>query len=380
MPHVDDGTLHALLDGALRAEEPERAAAVGSHLEGCPDCRARLDAAAAVRDRAGHALGLLDADLRPDFQEVLTRAGHDRRALLAGQARRTRAVAWAATVVLALGTGYLVRDRLVGDPPAADPVAMRAMDTQRTEARDYAAPLATEAPPATESSAGTPAPVPEPDSEPPATPAPGSPTAPTTAPARAADMPRVAELEVEPAPVVGTVLRERRLEAPASVAALRAGDTRAMRGVSVRADASVSPLADQADAAGDAWRAVEIEEALALMGGSLYRLPDAAILETQAHGTDEHARVRTRQRLPGGAEVLVTQSMADVRDADRVMARTDAGHPALDAVTPEADAHAPATEVPVRVLRSRYWLTLQGSLPAAALEALAAAADSIPAP
>jgi hypothetical protein len=127
MPHVDDGTLHALLDGALRAEDPARADVVEAHLQSCPDCRA----------------------LRPDFQEVLVRAGgtlrqegaDDRTSRLRRHARTTRAAAWAATVVLALGTGYLIRDRLVTDtPPAATTTARTTTaEARRTPMGDAAA-------------------------------------------------------------------------------------------------------------------------------------------------------------------------------------------------------------------------------------------------
>src|SRR5688500_13699953 len=42
MPHVDEGTLHALLDGELA---PEALAEVRVHFATCPSCAARLDEA-----------------------------------------------------------------------------------------------------------------------------------------------------------------------------------------------------------------------------------------------------------------------------------------------------------------------------------------------
>src|SRR5690606_32012518 len=64
MSHVDDGTLHAYLDGALDAlsdagELPDgmTGADVTSHLSTCADCRARLEAERAVRESAGAVLG-----------------------------------------------------------------------------------------------------------------------------------------------------------------------------------------------------------------------------------------------------------------------------------------------------------------------------------
>lgn len=370
MSHVDDGTLHALLDGALHAEDPERAAGVEAHLGRCADCRARLDAAAAVRDRAGQVLDLLDADPRPDFQEVLARAGHDRRGALARQARRTRGAAWAATIMLALGTGYLVRDRLVPDPRAAEPAA-RAVDTTAAEAR-------AETPGSARARAAD---------EPPLAPPPAQPDrqaparepdrAPATAraieSARPVDTPRPADPEIDVAPlIVTTAAGERRLDAPMPTAALRTGVTRAT-GVAGGAPGVVAPPGDLSIEEGRAWRLVTLDEALTLMDGTLYRLPNAEILEVAASGADAHARVRSRQRLPGDLDVVVTQERADVAEADRAAA-TGA------APAPEAGAYAPAPGDVVRVLRSRHWLTLQGSLPAHTIQALAAAAAPVPVP
>ncbi|NIP77733.1 MAG: hypothetical protein GWM90_00430, partial [Gemmatimonadetes bacterium] len=49
---MDEGTLHALLDGALRAESPDEADRAEAHLRACEDCRARYERAAELRDAA----------------------------------------------------------------------------------------------------------------------------------------------------------------------------------------------------------------------------------------------------------------------------------------------------------------------------------------
>lgn len=121
MAHMDEGTLHALLDGALRAMEPERAEAVQAHLESCAECRARAEEAARLRGRTDEILGVLEPSVTPDFEEVLVRAGARGRAPTSGllrQHRWTRGLAWAATIVIALGTGYLIRDQVVPGPAA----------------------------------------------------------------------------------------------------------------------------------------------------------------------------------------------------------------------------------------------------------------------
>lgn len=136
MPHVDDGTLHALLDGALPAEDPRRAAAVEAHLRDCAECRARSEAAASLRERSNGVLGLLEPEVAPDFDEVLVRAGRSGPGhRQARQARWTRGIAWAATIVLALGTGYLIRDRLVPEREAAAALESVTAEAVRGEPR-----------------------------------------------------------------------------------------------------------------------------------------------------------------------------------------------------------------------------------------------------
>ncbi|HEX2165818.1 MAG TPA: hypothetical protein VHG09_01150 [Longimicrobiales bacterium] len=111
MSHVDDGILHAYLDGALDAlgdagELPDGASAadVVAHLSSCADCRSRLEAERAIRESAG--LVMLDlprpSDALPEFAGA------------AAPQRRRRAgwipVGWAASVILAIGAGWLGSD------------------------------------------------------------------------------------------------------------------------------------------------------------------------------------------------------------------------------------------------------------------------------
>ena len=99
MRHPDDGLLEEQLDGEL-AEDAARE--LGVHLAACPACRERLEAARALRAEADDLVAALGdptprprADALPDS---LRRA--PRREM------PWRAVAWAASVVLAVGVGY----------------------------------------------------------------------------------------------------------------------------------------------------------------------------------------------------------------------------------------------------------------------------------
>jgi hypothetical protein len=96
MSHVDDGTLHAYLDGELPAVEQAR---VEAHVADCPACRARLEEERALIERASHLLGLAQPPERaaPPLHQL-------RQPRLIWRLRFP--LAWAASLVLAVGLGY----------------------------------------------------------------------------------------------------------------------------------------------------------------------------------------------------------------------------------------------------------------------------------
>ncbi len=124
MSHIDDGLLHAYLDGALHAEDPAEAERVERHLAVCDDCRARLETAQRLRMEADLLLeAATPAELdMPPFEVIAARAastdtspngdaGANTR--IANRRRRlnvTRTLAWAASIVLALGMGWWARE------------------------------------------------------------------------------------------------------------------------------------------------------------------------------------------------------------------------------------------------------------------------------
>lgn len=110
MSHVDDGTLHAYLDGEL---SPPEAQGVEAHVAQCPVCRERLDEERALIARASELLSRAappERDLPPfrlgDIQPPVR---------LWWQVRLP--LAWAATIALALGIGTYVGGRRVGRTP-----------------------------------------------------------------------------------------------------------------------------------------------------------------------------------------------------------------------------------------------------------------------
>lgn len=105
MPHADEGTLHAYLDGELPSAERKT---LEAHLAECASCRTQLAEERALLERASTLLGATRPVERPvpPFEQ-----------LKRSPWRVRTPVAWAASIALALGVGYYLRQP-VGSPPA----------------------------------------------------------------------------------------------------------------------------------------------------------------------------------------------------------------------------------------------------------------------
>lgn len=395
MPHVDDGTLHALLDGALRAEEPARADEAEAHLQTCADCRARLDQATEIRALASDVLASLDAEdghaVSPDFGDVLARAArhtgpsrtvpgaHDDTVFR--QYRWTRRVAWAATIVVALGTGYFVRD-LVG-PAAQRPgqgLMLRQVPVQPVDAAD-----------AMESATAG-----REDTAPQTKATPGAETAEDGRGQQPAQIPerRAIIAPADPEVDIGAEPRQQNLTARAP----DSGEEEGLGGARLELSDEIAAPASwvQADM-------TDVENRV----GTILLLPGAEIARAELlPGIDTVAR--TVQVLPDGVEIQVIQTIAslaevgegeptdsDAAAAPVIPAETDRAAPAPTAVdirarllssqalsVSDADSLAPAAGavhvVHAAVGRYGVMLTLVGPLPRAVLEQLAAAAEPRP--
>jgi len=139
MSHADEGRLHAYLDGELPDEE---VVALRMHLEECEMCQERLDEARRVVAEADAVLAAapqLPTDL-PGLAEMEAEATRRRAAeVVGGEGGANRAgrpspvggrgaagslqrLAWAASVVVALGVGWMAREMAVPTGPVG-PVA-----------------------------------------------------------------------------------------------------------------------------------------------------------------------------------------------------------------------------------------------------------------
>ncbi len=132
MSHVDEGALHAYLDGELPSAER---AALEAHIAQCESCRAQLVEERALLDRANALLGAARPLERPvpSFEQL-------RRAPKRSPWRVRTPVAWAASIVLALGFGYYLASMGAYHmaPDAAAPIAVATHQRLADKARDSA--------------------------------------------------------------------------------------------------------------------------------------------------------------------------------------------------------------------------------------------------
>jgi anti-sigma factor RsiW len=117
MSHVDDGALHAYLDGDLTPVERAR---LEAHVAECAPCRTRLDEERALIERASGLLGLAQPPER-----AMPPLHQRRRPRLTWRLRVP--IAWAASVALALGLGYYIGEERA--PQAAPLAAARLEDS-----------------------------------------------------------------------------------------------------------------------------------------------------------------------------------------------------------------------------------------------------------
>ena len=119
MRHIPEEELHAYLDQGLSRSQ---CVEIESHLADCPSCQATRDGIAALRDRTTALLARLapPRSIPPSF-EVLSERAAD---VVSARRRRLNRLAWAASLVAAVGLGYSAS--LLLRPGAGTSVATRA--------------------------------------------------------------------------------------------------------------------------------------------------------------------------------------------------------------------------------------------------------------
>ncbi|HEX6066289.1 MAG TPA: hypothetical protein VFZ04_18785 [Longimicrobiales bacterium] len=112
MSHVDDGELTAYADGAYPVNDPD-ALRISAHLSACDNCRTRIEQAQMLRDRATEILGYATpaTQVAPSFEALQAQV-----ATSSGKPRRYVNLAWAASIMMALGLGWFGRGALQSPP------------------------------------------------------------------------------------------------------------------------------------------------------------------------------------------------------------------------------------------------------------------------
>lgn len=305
MSHLDEGQLHELLDGEL--DEPARAAAL-AHLATCERCKAAYDEAKSFLAEAD---ALIDAVQLPATPVALAAAAaapaataNVRDIASATRLRRYRTVAWAASLVLAVGLGWYGSSL---SRPKAEAVLKQALDSVSITA-PTAAPEVANADQAVQRQAR-----------------PAAPPAPVTLPAEKS---RVAAAdEAKSTSAAGAGVEEALSAATNQVAAAPPAQTAPVAGMvasqdlrdaapePARAPAAFAPMAAEARrkendqplrARGPSFTRIEMEEAVRILGGSI-RLIDGLspshILAGRAGG-----QVRVVYEDPPGRELWLDQA------------------------------------------------------------------------
>lgn len=159
MSHVDEGALHAYLDGALEEYPTGEARRIRAHLERCDRCAEALTEARLIRDRAESVLAAPALNVTPppleELKRIASSGGAEERASRTW-GRRQR-FGWAASVLLALGIGWIVRGGIPLGTVGPDRAASVAdAETVSEDAGDLTGAVA-EAPWASSADAGAPA-------------------------------------------------------------------------------------------------------------------------------------------------------------------------------------------------------------------------------
>jgi hypothetical protein len=327
MSHVDEGRLSEYLD--RRIEGSSDRGEIERHLAECAECRERLEEVRAIRERAAHLLSVATPAqvAMPQFAEIEARARARRAPQRVLAMRRLTALGWAATIVLAVGVGWLARGSFGFGGSQSEPLANRATaaaaETAKAAGQD--SPVSTDAAGrAPEGGAAfsqtAPAPQVAEAVERDAAPAAAARQAPNLAAAPAPE-PRRAEPQV---PALGNVAEREQPAAAAKVEAAEGIRTRqAVAGVVAAAeerpdalgrgdvvvDSAANELLERADEAlrAKSWTGTTAQDAARHLGGPLHTVDGLPIESIRIGHVDGAPAVTVVQILPGGEQLEIVQ-------------------------------------------------------------------------
>jgi hypothetical protein len=337
MRHIPEDELHAYLDQALSRSQ---CVEIESHLAVCPTCRAARDGIAALRDRTTALLARLAPPRRvPMAFEALRRQGDYRASV---RRRRIRIVAWAASLVVAVGAGWAAAALSRHQPlrPVAQAPAPVAGDQPQAVATDVHAPRA------------------------------GAPGA--ASPARAT--PRPAAREPREAQPRDAEPRERLIEhpEPAEPANRDLIDLQAKLALlDVTAPVALAPIepsADRAAESGGMWRTMSWDGARSEAGDELPHIEGLPVIRVQVQAGERGKRplMVVAQQLASGQVIETIEGPAS--DVSQFLSRRGEGATALapgEVGLPSAGDQSMAMQV-----GGDRMLAVAGALPADSLRAM----------
>jgi hypothetical protein len=328
MRHIPEDELHAYLDQGLSRSQ---CVEIESHLAACPSCQALRDGIAALRDRTTALLARLAPPPRmpPAFELLRNRAAE----VALRRRRRLQVLAWAASLVLAVGLGWtassLVRSRPAASVPAAatartEPTVLPAGRTARADSME----------------AG-----------------PGARPAPTTA--RPQPPARAARVRVVAAPAAPSSA-DRRAAALSVLNPKPAVELTQLDGAGGRGDVELDGM----------WRTMSWDGAKAAAGERVPHIDGLPVVRVQVQSNEDGARpvMVVVQRLASGQVIRAIEGPA--ADVSQLLARRAAGEvdslflPGDTSRGDDAAGHAMAMQLGDRML------AITGDLPSDSLRAM----------
>ena len=120
MSHVDEGQIHAYLDRQLEFAEAEARERLEAHVSECAQCAALVEQERSFHGRAAAVLQQSEPDLveTPAFDDIVARATNRSQSASVKKLNRTRSLAWAASIAVAVTVGWYARFSVSGPSPS----------------------------------------------------------------------------------------------------------------------------------------------------------------------------------------------------------------------------------------------------------------------
>ena len=119
MSHIDEGQIHAYLDRQLEFAEAEARERLEAHVSECAQCAALVEQERSFHGRAAAVLQQSEPELveAPAFDDIVARATDRSTSASVKRLNRTRSLAWAASIVVAVTVGWYARFSVSGPSP-----------------------------------------------------------------------------------------------------------------------------------------------------------------------------------------------------------------------------------------------------------------------